>query len=557
MSRMRRGQIGMLVLVVVLTLTTLGFGGATAVLSMKDRRETEALQQQLDVAKRYVDIAAGSSKANFSEFANKPARVTFLDALEGTANEQKAKVLHLLVLQYEELAGRLVGAARDESLLPEQIRQRTAGIIAKHASGLTITGSREEQITGAQQVIHLDLDSTLKIMRDNYNRVAAERDALKKSLDALNQKDAWATALTGTKISIRGTEGTLADLVKRELGAGAELDDPAKIIGQLAAFADALNKRANSEAEKAVATQTKYDEALAENKKQKEAFDEESKKAGTEYSEKVKSLDTELNTVKAAAEAEKAKLTGELEAHQRVMKERLRMLPDMITADVMLESGGFISQVNAQRKTVVLAISPLVRNKIQPGYRFSIYPSDPSVVMNKDSLKGKVEVVSVSGAFAEARILDVAREQTLLERDRIANPFVSRAVRHVTLIGWFDVDGDGVPTKDETQQLKDYINYKWGGRVDVDSVSAVAQGEEPKFVESSDFFVYGFVPRAPQPSDKETDAVRQDRLSKEFMNKQETMAREVAAKWAVPALSANRFLDMIGIVTRKDDPRSR
>lgn len=556
MSRKRRGNIGMLVLVVIQGVLVLGLGGATAYLAMRDRKREMDLEKTLRAVQPYVEIKEGAESPSLPDPGALPARaalVAELKAAHGSGPNKGMPVLNALLLQQEELTAKIIGSSKD-SIKPSFVYKVLAeNMYYPNLKGLNIKGpGKVETITSAQQLVHLSVGDALRVMRENYNDLNAKLEQEKKNYAALSKFEEWAKAASAVEIVLDGKKDTLLNHVKVRAG-GNDNPDATQYITALSAFLDSVSKRANEEAAKAKAADDARKDAVKSLEEEKAKFASEQDKDRKEWLAKTTAQATELADERKAHEDDVKKLKEEYGKLEKVARERIRLTPEMVTADIVLESAGKVTQVNEKRKTVLLNIDSGVRNKVRPGYRFSIYPQDPAIVMNKESLKGKVEVVSVNGNFAEARIVEVGRDQIINERDRIGNPFVGRPVRHVALIGYFDLDGDGVATREETQQLIDFINYKWGGRVDTDSINP----ERAEFKESTDFFCFGTVPPPVQISDKATDQERKRAAEVAALNKQEKDGRDVAAKWAIPILNQNRLFDMIGIQTRSDDPTRR
>jgi hypothetical protein len=545
MNRKRRGQtaLGTLVVIVILGLLTAILGGSTAYLALKEKKDLETEKKRVESVKPYVELDSAGSIVK----PNAPAHRALIEKMESayqTASAgpaaRKLTVPNALLLEQEKLIGKLVGKV--ETFDTQEILVQVAQAYRDNLKGMIL--KTKDRPTGRDpigenpgQVVHLSVKEALECARLNYQERVAEIDELKKKLGGLEANKNYADAVRAVKVKLDGKETTIAEYVDGKKP-GADAADYVRLMAEMIKVlqerADAADAKAAAFQQSLAAAQTAFDEA-------KNKFVEDVKKQEADNQEKQNKLNEDLTAEKQSKETEVAKRDGEIATLKRVLTERLRMIPDNLRADLILRPAGTVSQVNKQRRTVLLSINTNIRNKVLPGYRFGVYGGDAKSPMVKESLKGKVEVVSVSGAFAEARLVPGEQiKDEFVEGDRIGNPFVDRQVRHVALIGYFDLDGDSVPTPEETDQLRKMI-INSGGIVD------------DELVETSDFAVFGFIPVEAVIDPKDTDAVKDKKTRDNKIVAAKKRADELTRAWAIPVLNQNRLFDLIGVMTRKDD----
>jgi hypothetical protein len=147
--------------------------------------------------------------------------------------------------------------------------------------------------------------------------------------------------------------------------------------------------------------------------------------------------------------------------------------------------------------------------------------------------------VSIDDQSAECRIVDVARNEVILEGDLIANPIYDsdRAVRFVVL-GEFDLDHDGLPDPAGAPIIRSMVT-EWGGTLS-DELTAL-----------TDFVVLGGAPRRPRPvrdaAPEEAERVRA--MQQLFDGYHETV--RAARTLAIPVLTQEVFLNFLGYTGRQ------
>ena len=193
-----------------------------------------------------------------------------------------------------------------------------------------------------------------------------------------------------------------------------------------------------------------------------------------------------------------------------------------------------------------------------PGMTFTAYDPRTGVRYTSDDAaagNGSMEVIEVGETMSLCRITRTTRNRAIQANDLIANLVYhndrTRKFRF-TVLGNFDLDGDGVYTAAERERIILLIK-RWNGQVDDDVTS------------QTDYLVVGTRPASPlesldQPADTApaadaapaTAAASQPALRGsigEMATKDQERYDEFiyqAKRMGIPVLNANRFLAMIG-----------
>jgi hypothetical protein len=554
-GRTRRGEtsFGAMVAIVLLALSTVVLGAVVTYQQTRDRAKEKAIDDAVEAMKPYVEFdvktgAGANTKPNIDTSTNKAALVeTLADEYRKGAKEKGPKpttVLVGLVNQQEELAKKLTGLGSDKIALdPASVHKTVAKEMKKALEGLKLnTGKREEIIGAESQVVHLTVPQALAALRKNYDEKVAELETVKKRVTDLDKAAAWEAAAAAVKLpEFEGQKDVSVDALVKKAN---DKPDATLYINTLLGIVKALSEKAVTEAKIAAEARASSEGFKKENDSARGKFVEDAKKASDEFLDKVSKTNKELEDERALHKAEVEKRDEEIARLKKVLTTRLQMLETDLRPDLILEQAGVVSSVNSQRKTVILNLSGRgVKGKVLPGYRFGVYVNDTKAPLIKETLKGKVEVVSVTGSFAEARVVEVARDQVIGEGDRIGNAFVNRQVRHVAMIGLFDSDLDGQYTDEETEQLKQQV-ARYGGVVD------------PELVETTDFVVIGYIPPIPpEPAPTASDLAKRNYKIAKDANEAKKRADELTRLWHIPVMNQNRLFDLIGNNTRNEEPR--
>jgi hypothetical protein len=544
MSLKRRGQasMGMLVLVVFQGILVLGLGIWAAILSLKDKKDRADLEALRKNIAPFVEVRATSTTP---ELPPDDLHKNYIDKLvaqytkakEAKAADPKAAidvspVLRKLLVDQQAIVQRLTGKAE---LDPNEVLLDAARAVYQPVQNLNLAagkqGAKEELIIAMAQIQHMTVPDLFKMARANYDLIAAELKTANARIAALDKAADWAEAAKKEKVNFEGAESNLDEIVKRKIS--KENPDAAEYIGVLVSVSKALSDKSNADAAAAKQNKEQLDKANTDFEAAKKDLNDKFEAAKKDFETKQAETVDALEAEKRQRTADVEKLTKNVNELTAVLNKRLQLYGQDIQSDLILESNGAITQVNKNK--VLLSITNMARNKVVSGYRFSIYPADPKLPLTQEHRKAKVEVVSVVGSFAEANVVE-GKWEGLAPGDRIANPFVGRRVRHVALVGLFDLDQDGNATQDETDQLRRRI-LSWGGIVD---------GE---LKETTDFIVVGFVPpdpgeNPPPPTDPQ---VRQDqyKLARALFDAKKR-ADALSRAWLIPVLNQNRLFDLIG-----------
>lgn len=168
------------------------------------------------------------------------------------------------------------------------------------------------------------------------------------------------------------------------------------------------------------------------------------------------------------------------------------------------------------------------------GLTFTVYTADQGIPADGRG-KALIEVMAITEASAECRIVRVAPNEVIIEGDLIANPVYDTS-RSVTFLvaGDFDLDHDGRPDPDGTATIEAIITT-WGGTVTAD-LSAL-----------TDFVVLGAPPRRPRTAAEEAalDGIGGAGTSQALRDRYDQVLGS-AQILSVPILPQEIFLNFIG-----------
>lgn len=176
-------------------------------------------------------------------------------------------------------------------------------------------------------------------------------------------------------------------------------------------------------------------------------------------------------------------------------------------------------------------------DRLTLGLRFAVYSAETGIPANGRA-KAQIEVVSMSQASAECRILDVAPRQIILAGDLVANPVYdpNRPLRFLVL-GEFDLDHDGAVDQGGAATIESMIDH-WGGMT-VTELSAL-----------TDFVVVGRAPRRPRrASDPSSEQARRANARQQLYDRYIDTV-DAAKSLAVPIMTQEVFLSFLGFSRR-------
>jgi hypothetical protein len=245
------------------------------------------------------------------------------------------------------------------------------------------------------------------------------------------------------------------------------------------------------------------------------------------------------------------KLTAEIQLlRQRIINEGGRGA----VSDNVGESDGQVIRVNGATGEVYISLT--AKDRIMPGMTFTAYDPRTGVRWGSEEAaegNGSLEVIEVGQSTSLCRITRTTKNRAIQAGDLIANLVYhndkTRKFRF-TILGNFDLDGDGVATAVERDRIILLIQ-RWGGQVDDDVTS------------QTDYLVVGERPATPsvsldQPTDTPASAPAADAATEPGLvtggvgamaSKEQNRYDDLiiaAKRLAIPVLNANRFLAMIG-----------
>jgi len=212
--------------------------------------------------------------------------------------------------------------------------------------------------------------------------------------------------------------------------------------------------------------------------------------------------------------------------------DRLEPLDEAVLVD------GRIDQLIDENDEVLLSIGRDAKAVL--GMTFAIYGNPTDIKINEETGeyepgKAVIEIIRVEDDFSRARIISQSAGNPIIRGDVIANAvYDPRKTYKFVVDGLFDLDGDGVANRYETDELEALIG-RWGGII-LDDVAG-----------DTDFVVLGEKPVLPPPPGPGAPiAAMQEfvRLQRQIQRYDDllTQARDAS----IPLLNANRLQTLIG-----------
>ncbi|MFK7758853.1 MAG: hypothetical protein AB8C13_02775 [Phycisphaerales bacterium] len=197
-----------------------------------------------------------------------------------------------------------------------------------------------------------------------------------------------------------------------------------------------------------------------------------------------------------------------------------------------------IDQVISADNEVLLSIG---RNqKAVLGMTFAVYDNPTDIRINAstnqyDSGKAVIEIIEVEDDFSRARIIASSQGNPIIRGNVIANAVYDPKKTYKFVVdGLFDVNGDGVATSFETDELEALIE-QWGGKLEdtvVGDIDFIILGEKP------------ILPPPPGPGAPIATLQEYVRLQREIQRYDDLLLRAEDA--SIPLLNANRLQTLIG-----------
>ncbi len=260
-----------------------------------------------------------------------------------------------------------------------------------------------------------------------------------------------------------------------------------------------------------------------------------------------RSFEEQLAQVREDAEQRVASLETNLEDSQNrifILEEQLancRGSAERFTLEGPDEASlvdGTVLATNALDNTVSISLGR--RDHVVLGMTFEVYDAGTVIRPDDDGEypagKAAIEIIRVDEATSRARIIRQRRGNPIIEGDYLVNALYDPDKTYVfTVFGNFDTNDDGVPTPQETDEIRGFIE-EWGGVI------------KDEITGDTDFLVLGEPPILP-PEPRVDDPVevidRYLRLSREAQRYDALL--EQAQSMNLPVLNQNRFFTLTGL----------
>tara|TARA_R110000744_G_scaffold148842_1_gene261935 strand:- start:3715 stop:5094 length:1380 start_codon:yes stop_codon:yes gene_type:complete len=199
---------------------------------------------------------------------------------------------------------------------------------------------------------------------------------------------------------------------------------------------------------------------------------------------------------------------------------------------------GRIDQVITSDDEVLLSIGR--KQKAVLGMTFAVYDNATEIRINPATNeypagKAVIEIIEVEDDFSRARIIASSQGNPIIRGNVIANAVYDPKKTYKFVVdGLFDIDGNGVATRFETDELEALIE-EWGGKLEdtvVGDIDFVVLGEKP------------ILPPPPGPGAPIATMQEYVRLQREIQRYDDLLLRAEDA--SIPLLNANRLQTLIG-----------
>lgn len=276
------------------------------------------------------------------------------------------------------------------------------------------------------------------------------------------------------------------------------------------------------------------------------------------YKQEVEEYRQGTNKVRAEMDEKIAKITADAQTREAELEGKIRKLEDevIVQTGIISElrgktqaslakgtseealSDGKVLGANQGGNSVIISIG--AKQKVRLGMTFAVYTDAKTI--RPDPITGEyprgkatLEVINVGDTSSTCRITSETRGNPVVTGDVIANPvFDPNKVYKMMLFGNFDVNGDGVATPIERDDLKALIE-SWGGKV-VDELGG-----------DTDFLVLGEKPTLPpRPPADAPVAVNLEYVRLVRISDQYDQLYQTARTTGLPLLNQNRLFTLIG-----------
>jgi hypothetical protein len=196
------------------------------------------------------------------------------------------------------------------------------------------------------------------------------------------------------------------------------------------------------------------------------------------------------------------------------------------------KADGQVVRVNRQEVSINLG----KKDRVRPGMVFTLYDSRTGVEPGEPG-NGKIEVMEVYGEFSICRVREMVKNRGIQTRDFVYNRVYhhdkNRALRFA-VFGEFDLNGDGVATAAEREQLELMVTAR-GGKLD------------KEVGVKTDYLVVGSRPASPMVRPLDTSTTQAGGIVAVRGQEQRGYDGQIvqARLWAVPVLNTNRLLRML------------
>lgn len=223
------------------------------------------------------------------------------------------------------------------------------------------------------------------------------------------------------------------------------------------------------------------------------------------------------------------------EASMRTAKARAKDAATLVDARIV--------EVSPDASTVYIDLGR--RDRLRPGMTFEVY-ADPTLIGGGEdggqaAGKASVEVVRVGDTTSEARVTRLAPRTSIHRDEVLANAIYSPDQRYAFLLhGLFDTNGDGIPSRAETDFVRQRV-VDWNGQV--------TEGDE--IAGDVDFIIIGARPvRLPVPPLDATDEELAGYAQAEEIRERYDQLLRAAAEAQIPVLNWNRLQVLTGAIDR-------
>lgn len=310
-----------------------------------------------------------------------------------------------------------------------------------------------------------------------------------------------------------------------------------------------LEKQLNQATANNTGQKTKFDEQVAslqakladcQSSRDASAQDHKSQLAGIEQQ------GTQLRTDMNAALTEERQLRAALQEQLAELTHRYTELQNRLgSLQVSPEENSTARQADGRILKAVpgdeaVYVNLGARDALVLGMEFAVYDSTTGIPADGRA-KARIRVESIHESSAECKVMQVYRNETVMEGDLIANPvYDRRRPLAFVVIGDFDLNRDG-QIDDGGETGIEAIVKDWGGDISTDLTAM------------TDFVVVGIPPKAPKPpaaGAAPTDVPDKDKAAQIRRERYDRLLG-TAKTLSVPVLTQDLFLNFLGYQGRR------